>query len=89
MRKAPTYENFDVLLERSGEGVYQARVVHAPAGEAARVAFTYPFEPLELENFLLRIGRPRRAVRRVDAPETEAAKAFGERLYRVLFHDGT
>jgi CHAT domain/WD domain, G-beta repeat len=87
MRKAPSYENFDVLLERSGKGSYRARVVYAPAGEAARVAFTPPFAPLELENFLLRIGQPRRVVRSVDAPETKAIKAFGERLYQALFHD--
>jgi hypothetical protein len=36
MRTAPSYENFDVLLERAGEDVYQARVVHAPAGQGAR-----------------------------------------------------
>jgi CHAT domain/WD domain, G-beta repeat len=87
MRQAPSYENFDVLLERMGEGVYRARVVHAPAGQGARVVFTQPFAPLELENFLLRIGRPRLPVRRVDAPETRAIKDFGERLYRALFHD--
>jgi WD40 repeat protein len=87
MRQAPSYENFDVLLERASEGVYRARVVHAPAGQGARVTFVQPYAPLELENFLLRIGRPRRPVRRVDAPETRAIKAFGERLYRALFHD--
>jgi WD40 repeat protein len=87
MRQAPSYENFDVLLERTGEGVYRARVVHAPAGQGARVAFTQPFAPLELENFLLRIGRPRRPVRRVDAPETKAIKDFGDRLYSALFRD--
>jgi CHAT domain-containing protein/WD40 domain-containing protein len=87
MRTAPSYENFDVLLERSGEGSYRARVIHAPAGQGARVAFAQPFAPLELENFLLRIGRPRRPVRRVDAPETKAVKDFGHRLYDALFHD--
>jgi hypothetical protein len=87
MRTAPSYQNFDVLLERLGEGVYRARVVHAPAGQGARVAFAQPFGPLELENFLLRIGRPQRPVRRVDAPETKAIKDFGDRLYRALFHD--
>jgi hypothetical protein len=51
------------------------------------VAFSTPFEALELENFLLRIGRPRRVVRSMDAPETRAIKSFGERLYRALFHD--
>jgi hypothetical protein len=87
MRAAPSFENFDVLLERSGEGFYRARVVFAPAGQGARVAFAQPFAPLELENFLLRIGRPRRPVRRVDAPETKAIKDFGQRLYDALFHD--
>jgi hypothetical protein len=87
MRTAPSYQNFDVLLERAGEGVYRARVIHAPAGQGARVTFAQPFAPLELENFLLRIGRPRRPVRRVDAPETRAIKDFGEGLYRALFHD--
>lgn len=47
-----------MLLERADEGVYRARVVYAPAGKGARVAFTQPFAPLELENFLLRIGQP-------------------------------
>jgi CHAT domain len=56
-------------------------------GRGARVTFAQPFAPLELENFLLRIGRPRRPVRRVDAPETRAIKDFGERLYRALFRD--
>jgi hypothetical protein len=87
MREALIYENFDVLLEPTGERTYQARVVYAPAGEAARVEFTLPFEPLELENFLLRIGRPRRVVRNVDAPEAVAIKVFGGQLYRALFHD--
>jgi CHAT domain/WD domain, G-beta repeat len=87
MRKAPSYENFDVLLERTSDGVYRARVVLGPAGQGARVQFIQPFAPLELENFLLRIGRPRRPVRRVDAPETKAIKDFGHRLYDALFHD--
>ncbi len=87
MRKALTYENFDVLLERTSGRTYRARVVDAPAGEAARVEFTLPFEPLELENFLLRIGQPRRVVRSVDAPETTAIKVFGGQLYHALFHD--
>ena len=87
MRMAPSYENFDVLLERSSQGLYKARVVQGPAGQGARVAFAQPFGPLEVENFLLPIGRPRRPVRRVDAPETEAIKDFGQRLYGALFHD--
>jgi hypothetical protein len=62
-------------------------VLNAPAGRTRPVAFRMPFTAQDLEIFVLRIGRPRRVVRRVDAPETEAIKAFGGRLYRALFHD--
>jgi hypothetical protein len=82
-----TYLDFDVLLERAEHDTYRARVVNAPAGQTPPVAFPMPFTPLELENFLLRIGRPRRVVRRIDAPETAAIKTFGGQLYRALFHD--
>jgi CHAT domain len=82
-----TYLDFDVLIERAGEGAYRARVVNAPAGPTSSSTFEVPFTQLELENFVLRIGRPRRVVRRVDEPETAAVKSFGSQLYRALFHD--
>jgi WD40 repeat protein len=83
-KRQMAYRDFDVLLERAGR-TYRARVLNAPAGQTPAVGFTVPVSPLELENFLLKIGRPRRVVRRVDAPETAAAKAFGGKLYRALF----
>jgi hypothetical protein len=82
-----SYLDFDVLIERAGEGAYRVRVVNAPAGPTPSSTFTVPFSQLELENFVLRIGRPRRVVRRVDEPETAAVKSFGNQLYRALFHD--
>jgi hypothetical protein len=83
-----TYLDFDVLLERIGEGTYRARVLRAPTGEPAPVAFALPFTQLELDNFLLRIGRPRRsATRRIDRPETAAIKSFGGQLFAALFQD--
>jgi CHAT domain/Kelch motif len=81
------YLDFDVLLERVGEGSYQARLINSPAGQARPVAFTIPFSAIELENFLLRLTRPRGAVRRIDTPATAAVKSFGDRLYKALFHD--
>jgi hypothetical protein len=81
------YQDFDVLLERAEQGAYRVRVVNAPAGTTAPIPFTLPFSQLEFENFVLKIGRPRRVVRRVDAPETAAIKTFGDQLYRALFHD--
>jgi len=82
-----TYLDFDVLIERADQGAYRVRVVNAPAGPTPSSSFTVPFSQLELENFVLKIGRPRRVVRRVDEPETAAIKAFGSQLYRALFHD--
>jgi len=77
------YLDFDLLIERAEEG-YTARVLNSPAGQAA-ADFCLPFSELELENFLLRVGRARRSVRRLESPEMEAAKSFGGRLFDALF----
>ncbi|HEU4396787.1 MAG TPA: CHAT domain-containing protein [Actinomycetota bacterium] len=82
------YLDFDVLLERAGAGAYQARVLNAPAGLPAPAPFSLPLSPLEVENFLLRVGRPRHGTaRRIDSPESAAVKAFGGQLFAALFHD--
>jgi hypothetical protein len=47
------YVDFDLLIERSGEG-YTVRVWCAPVGQAA-TSFKLPFSDLELENFVLRL----------------------------------
>ena len=78
------YLDFDLSIEeRAGEG-YTARVLNSPSGQAA-ANFRPPFSELELENFLLRVGRTRRGVRRLESPEMEAAKAFGGRLFQAVF----
>jgi formylglycine-generating enzyme required for sulfatase activity len=79
------YLDFDLLIERAGEG-YTARVLNSPAGQAT-AHFSLPFSELELENFLLRVGRTRRGVRRLELPEMEAAKSFGGRLFQAVFGD--
>jgi formylglycine-generating enzyme required for sulfatase activity len=84
MPDALTYLDFDLRL-RPAEGGYRAEVLASPAGEAA-IAFAAPFSPLELENFLLRIGRPRRGTRRIDSPEMAAAKTLGARLWDAVFN---
>ena len=55
------YLDFDLLIERAEQG-YSVRVLNSPAGQAS-AQFHLPFSDLELENFLLRIGRTRRGVR--------------------------
>src|SRR5262245_47206038 len=46
-----------------------------------------PHSELELENFLLKIGRPRRSTRSSAQSELETTKAFGNRLFRALFDE--
>ena len=79
------YLNFDLLLERA-EGVYIARVLGSPAGEATG-RFELPFSELEVENFCLKSGQPRKATRRLDSSQMERAKTFGKRLFAAVFDD--
>src|SRR3954454_18013017 len=83
-----TYRNFDLLVEGTGAGGYRARVLASPAGETGPVPVVMPFSDLEVENVLLKIGRPRRhAGRGVKSPEAEAIRQFGGRLFDAVFHD--
>jgi hypothetical protein len=77
------YRDFDLLIERSGEG-YRAQVLESPAGQAT-ADFTLPFSDLELENVLLRLGRPVRTVRRLESTEMSTAKSFGSALFNSVF----
>jgi hypothetical protein len=78
-----TYQDFDLLIERTGGG-FRAQVLHSPAGQAS-VEFRLPFDGVKLENFLLRLGRTRRAVRRIESSEMQAAKTFGASLFNAVF----
>jgi hypothetical protein len=82
-----TYQDFDLLIERGTRGKYRARVLRSPAGESAPVQFTMPFSALELENFVLRVGRPRRGTRGPGRPESAPLKEFGGKLYAAVFQD--
>lgn len=80
------YLDFDLLVEGVGEGTYRARVINAPTGETLPVGFAVPFSELEVENFLLKIGRPRRQpVRGLGSPEAAAIKQFGGALFDAVF----
>ena len=89
------YLDFDLLIERAGPD-YRVRVVASPAGETRAVSFQVPFFDFEVENFLLRIGRPRIYVGRIDAPPrgnvggidaplVTAIKDFGAGLFETVF----
>jgi hypothetical protein len=78
-----TYRDFDLQVERTGTGL-RARVLSSPAG-TGQEEFTLPLSDVQLENFLLRVGRRRPAVRRAESSELQAAKAFGGALFESLF----
>ena len=80
-----SYLNFDLTFESSTDG-YTVRATSSVAGEA-RAAFVFPFNELELENFLLRLGQRSSGTRGADSPEMELSKQFGGRLFAALFDD--
>jgi hypothetical protein len=77
------YLDFDLEIEKSESG-YRARVLNSPTGQATET-FDLPFSDLEVDNFVLRLGRPRRGVRRLESTEMTAAKEFGGRLFDSVF----
>lgn len=77
------YLDIDIDIDRVGS-TYHVQVTNSPAG-TGDADFTLPFNDIELENFLLKLGGARRRVRRIDAPEMDAAKQFGGRLFGAVF----
>jgi tetratricopeptide (TPR) repeat protein len=77
------YADFDVAIEAEGEE-FVAKVLASPAGQASG-RFSLPFSPIELENFVLKVGRTRSGVRKMGSPEGTAAETFGKKLYDAVF----
>ena len=76
--------DLDLLFARSQDD-YRVRVLRSPAGDGQSVAFCRPFTDLELENFVLKVGRFRARTRRVEAAPVAAAKQVGGRLFDAVF----
>jgi CHAT domain/FHA domain len=83
----PTVEGYDELrirLEGHQPGSYR---VHASTMSAeASATFEMPFTELEIENFLLRVSRPR-GRRRIDRSAMGDARRIGGGLFNSLFRD--
>src|ERR1700754_4317998 len=77
------YEDFELVIQNSGER-YVIHLLGSPAGEGTG-DFVLPFTHVELSNFYGRIGQVRRTTRRADAPDLDAAKRFGDQLFRSVF----
>ena len=81
-----SYDNFDLTIRRSGDA-YVAEVTRSPAGSAS-AAFQLPLTAVEVENFQLRLTRPR-GLRRIESAETTFVRSYGERLFRAVFTGDT
>ena len=77
------YDDFELVIQTSGE-TYIIQLLNSPAGQASG-EFIPPFTQVELSNFYNRIGQMRRSTRRIDSPDLEAAKKFGNQLFRAVF----
>jgi tetratricopeptide (TPR) repeat protein len=78
------YLDLDVLFSRTGT-TYQAMITRSPAGDGQSVTFGPVLSDLELENFVLKVGRFRSRTRRVEAAPVAAAKQVGGRLFEAVF----
>jgi tetratricopeptide (TPR) repeat protein len=76
--------NLDVLFSRSGSD-YQAMITRSPAGDGQLVTFGQLLSDLELENFVLKVGRFRSRTRRIDTAPVATAKQVGGRLFDAVF----
>jgi hypothetical protein len=79
--------DFDLIVEPLDDG-YQTRVIASPAGEA-QASLVLPFTEKDLRILVLEvvgpIGRLRRKVRRIEAPDRQLIENFGGQLYEALF----
>jgi tetratricopeptide (TPR) repeat protein len=76
--------DLDVQFSRAGT-TYRATITRSPVGEGQAVTFGKLLSDLELENFVLKVGRSRARTRRVEAEPVVAAKQVGGRLFEAVF----
>ena len=80
------YENFDLLVEATGDGTYRSRVAAGPVGAGASATFAMPFDATTLENLLLKLDPGRSQMRRAAAdPRPRAAVELGGTLFDAVF----
>ncbi len=84
--RIPAYDELKLRLEPGADGSYRVLAL-GPDGSSASGSFTMPFSDTELENFVLRVGLPRRSARAYRSSQMEEAKRFGTELFGALVHD--
>ncbi len=78
------YDEFRLRIDRRDGRSY--RVLATTKSAEASADFELPFSELELENFVLRVSRPR-GRRRIESSAIADARRFGGRLFHALFRD--
>ena len=78
------YEELKLRIHRDDPGSY--RVLANTRSAEVTTSFELPFSPLEIENFILKVSRPR-GRRRIDGSALGDARRFGERLFKALFRE--
>ena len=77
------YSELKVRIEGGDDDAFRVAAA-GPSGEAFGT-FRMPFSQVELENLVLRVSRPRQTVRRIDSPEMELIRRFGNELFNSIF----
>lgn len=83
----PVVEGYDELrlrIDRRATGAYH--VLASTRAAEASASFELPFNELEIENFILKVSRPR-GRRRVDTSAIDEARRFGGGLFKALFRE--
>ena len=81
------YDEFEVVLERSGDG-YSARVADSPTGPAPAMPFVQPMEIADLPPLRETMrGAEAEAPAGAERAAKVDVKAFGTALFRALFND--
>ncbi|HEY2319179.1 MAG TPA: CHAT domain-containing protein [Solirubrobacteraceae bacterium] len=81
----PFVEGYDELrLRIDGGGADTYRVLASTRSAEAAAGFRLPFNELEIENFILRVSRPR-GRRRIETSALGDAQRFGGGLFKALF----
>jgi CHAT domain/SIR2-like domain len=76
------YDELRLRIDRREGGRYHVLASTSTAETSA--SFDLPFNELEVENFILKVSRPR-GRRRIDTSAIADARSFGGRLFKALF----
>ncbi|MGZ7087796.1 MAG: hypothetical protein ACXVIH_15825 [Ilumatobacteraceae bacterium] len=83
----PVVQGYDELrLRIDRREVDSYRVLASTSSAEASEGFDPPFNELEIENFILKVSRPR-GRRRIDGSAIADARRFGGGLFKALFRD--